>query len=751
MALGQGATSKAAFKIENSAWGTSTDCGAGDQIHIISESISHAIEQAQAVHKDGNVGAKSLYPIAKKYSGDLLVEAHYAGLESLIACAFGMSHQNYSPVNTSTDAYEHYFEPSSDMSSRLFNAYEMTTPSGTIYRKGTLCLEKDVSVWELGSAMINAMNIEAGPERVTFSFTVAGQRIQFDTATNSASTSWSLPGNTEQITWDDLTFRIKARDSFTITSANDNFIIDEGGGDVTLDIADGTYTGYGLAQAIAVAANASGSLSGQYEMEYDENRRRFSIYTTNAQTFSVSGATMDMGSTVGITVDTTTAVRSESDFNAVPDAYAAFDSGDQVGINKFTMALENALDIESQDSESSLFIIEPERNGFRRVTGTIEIPRYKNDTFMDACNGFTTYMAHIKFTGSAIDSETYELNIYLPSIKFTNIDAPITGPELIKQTLAFEAEVPDILDLINFNFGSYFARSMATAGDSVWDMDAYIDGYLYVAMDAGIIKYWDYSDGSYTTSTDVGSNNIYGIKAYNGYLYAFDTGGAIYEFDGSSWSIDTDVGVQEIWASAVYADKLYVTERDVGKVFVKDGTSDWALSTDTASTYSVDLVVYKGNLYKAGTDKSTFAIIYKFDGTTWTTDTDFTGNPGQMSLAVHNDKLYASSGSDLYVYDGSSWSSIGAMGISIRGMISHKNNLLFLQTGSGGDLYYFNEKGSTAVSIYAWNFTDGVRFRKYQNKLFIADATNGAGSLKYLDTIQEMLITIQNQNSTNPL
>ncbi len=749
MSTGKGVTSKAAFKIENTAWGTSTDCGSGDQIHFISESISHAIEQAQSIHKDGNIGAKNLYPIFKKYSGDLLLEAHYAGLERFIAIAMGMSHQDLSPVATSTDAEEHFFEPSEDMSTRAFDGYEMVTPSGDVSRRGTLCLEKDVSVWELASAMCNAMNFEASPERITFSFTLAGKTITFDSGTNPNSASWTMPSNTEQITWEDMTVYLKARDKFTIAAANDTFIIDDGGGDVTLDIADGTYTGYKLAQLIAAAANADGSIDGVYIMEYDEQRRRFKLKTTDGQTFSVSGASMQMADTVGITVDTTTAILSESNFDAVPDAFAAFASGDKIGVSKITFAQENALDIESQDSESDLYILEPERNGPRRITGTIDVPRYKNDDFLNAVSGYTTYMLWINFTGSAIDSESYELNIHMPAIKFTNADAPITGAELIKQTLAFEAEVPDIIDFVNFAFPSYNFRNTGAAREVLLAIEPYKDG-LYVSGANGIVDVWD--GDTFSSSTDLGGTSVGTLKQFDSNLYAGSSDGTIDEYDGTSWSSTTDLGSGSILDMEVYDGKLYAIEHSTGKIFVSSSpvaSDSWSLSCDTTATDMEKLRAYNGNLYVVGSDGSTFTRVYAFDGTTWTTSTDMAFGASVMSMAVHQGKLYVTTDDGLYSYDGTKWVAYGQMSIEVKDMVSWKGNLLLLEAAGGEDLYYFDLGSGAPVNIYsALDLTTPTKMNVYQGNLFMA---HQSAPLKMFISPKEMLITIQNQNSVNPL
>lgn len=754
---GQGATSKAAFKVEGTtAWGTSTDCGAGDQIHFISESISHAIEQAGAIHKDGNVGAKSLYPIFKKYGGDLLVEGFYAGLERLLVVALGESHQDNSPVAVTTTTYEHYLWPSPDLSTRAFNGYEMQTPSGNAQRRGTLCFEKDTSVWELTSAMINAMNFEATPERITFTFSIAGKTLTFDSATNPNSSAWTLPSNTEQILWDDMTIYLKARDLFTISASNDNFVIDDGGGDVTLDIADGTYTGYELAQAIADACNAHVSVSGVYKCQYDEHLRKFRLFTTDGQTFSVSGASgsHDMGTTIGMTVDSTTAVETRSNRMAVPDSYAAFDSDDQIGVSKITFAHENNLDIESQDSESDLEILEPERNGFRRITGTIEIPRYKDDTWTKAANGSTTYELLISFTGSAIDSENYELKIHFPSIIITNADAPITGPELIKQTLAFEAQVPDIIDWSNFNFTSYQRLESQAEAANILTVGVGPDG-IYVGETGGVISIWNPLDGSFTSSTDVVSN-LRSLKAFSNKMFAGTAVGEIFVQTNGVWSLSTDLTSGNMITFEVFNNQLFCLVGDTGEViYYPDGDTSWSSSTDTTSTDANDLQEYNGNLYMAGSDGATFTRVYEFDGAThltgWTTSTDIGAGSSVQAMCVHDGLLYVSYGSVLLSFDGTNWETVdAAIGFSPVWMQSWKGQLMMLNSATNGDFYYYDFNSGAPVAIDATINISAptIETKIINDKVFFPQNTT---TFHMYEPIQDILITIQNRNATNPL
>ncbi len=764
MSNGQGVTSKAAFKVEKTTdWGTSTDCGAGDQIHFISESISHTIEQAQAIYKDGNVAAKNLYPIFKKYGGDLLIEAHYAGIESLIAVAMGASHQDLSPRAATTTTHEHFLELSEDMSTRGFNGLEMASPSGNASRRGTLCFEKTISVWELASGMINAMSFEASPERVTFSFTVAGRTITFDSATNPNSTSWALPTDTEQIVWDDMTVYLKPRDLFTIqNTVNDQINIDEGGGDVLVDIfpfVSNPHTGYELAQLIATRLNASGSLSGDYRAEYDEVVRRFRIYTVNGQTFSVSGVAMNMATTIGMTVDSPTALNTWSDSLPVADSFAAFASGDKVGVSKVTVAHENILDIESQDSESDLYILEPERNGFRRITGTFEIPRYKNDDFLKAVNGFTTYMLWVNFTGSAIDSENYELNFYLPSIKFSNTEAPIAGAELIKQTLSWEAESPNVIDLVNFAFPNFLAVESDTITEDTLCTGAGPDG-LYIGCTAGLIYTWDELTGDFTSSTDVGTASIGALHPFGSNMYAGGQGGEVWEQADGLWSLSTDIGSGIMVKFQQYGSELFVLERDTGAVYYyPDGDTSWSLSTDTTATDANVLEAYGGSLFMAGSDGASFTRVYEYSGgahlTGWSLNCDFGGaGTTHQTSCVHEGKLYVATGSSLFAYSGGGsedWIHESAnIGINVQWMSSWKGHIIMIPTGASADFYYYDFSTGSAVNV----FPDLNLGTGRTNQVHIGDTVflpQSDTTMHMVKAMKEMAITIKNQNSANPL
>lgn len=747
---GQGITSKAAFKIETSTYGTSIACGASDQINIISESVSPSINQAQSVHLRGQAAAKTLYPITKKYGGELMIEAHYSALESLIACALGMSHQNKSPVTTSTGVYCHYFEPSDDLSGRAFNGYEMTTPSGNVYRRGTLCLEKDVSIWEYVSSMVDGFTMEISPERVTFTFKMVPYGLAFDSGTNNSSASYSFPSGNNQVLWDDMILYLKTRDKFTITSSNDAISIYEAASNA-LDIADGTYTGYELAQALALAATNNATLTGIYQCEYDEEQKRFRLYTTNGVTFYVVGAVTELAATMGFTVSGTAALQQISNEDAIPDALAAFAVGDKVGVSKITLNFENVLDTESQDSTTALQITEPERNGFRRITGTLEIPRYKNDTFLKAVNGFTTYEGWINFIGAAINSQSYQFNMYLPAIKFVTTGAPIAGPDIIKQSLAFEAQVPENFpDLVNYMFGAYNWSQTAAAAGSITCLGVYKDG-LYGGDAAGRIMKWNGT--SWSTDCDFGTHILYSICQYQNDLFVgCDSGRIMKKTDstGGTWSANTDVGAPDIEDMAVYGGYLYALEEATGRVIKYNAGTSWSSSCDTTANDGMRLITYGDSLWMLGTDGATFTRVYRYNGSTWSTSCSIAVAGTRGSMEVHRGKLYVSYNQALMQWNGTRWTTVAATGQDIKHMISMNGVLLFFTDSATSDVFYLEQKTATLVNLYSALNIDARNMKPalYEGSLFIPNATTQPSIYR---PPKDILITIQNITSGNPL
>lgn len=747
MSDGQGALSKAAGKIESGSYGTSIALNGGseyNQLHILSENILPNHNYESSMHLDGTAGKKSLYNTLNKYAGDLQIELHYDGCLSLLVCALGMSNQDKSPVDAGDGAYSHYIEPSNDLSTRAFNYYEEIALSNTARRRMSLCFEKQVSIHENASCMFNSFTLDVKPDRVTLTLNASAYSQGKDTATNGASTNWALPTAT-QLLFENFTVYLKARDSFTIGSGNKVLIVDESG-NVTITLAEGTYTGGELAEELASKLNAS-ALTGTYRVEYHEETRRFKVFTIDAVAFNIEGShvTTTIENVIGFPADTGSGNYHQSQVDARPNAYAAFGAGDQVGISSLNLTYNNGLTTEDQDSESSNKIIEPERNEFRSVAGTIEIPRYRNDVFLDAANQNTTYEMLLKFTGSLIGGSNYEeFNVYIPSIKFDTAGAPISGANVLKQTLSFMASHAKFLDTANYFPVEYFVNeNFFSSAGAISAFGIHTDG-LYFGISTGL-KRFTKEVGIEAVTTVTGA--IASIQQYGNSLFIGQASGYVHEYVGGSASLSCDVGTGAVVSIKQYGDDLYVLEQTTGRITKYDGTS-WSLSCDTTLITAKDMIVFDGKLWVYGSD-GTNIDIYNYDGTTWAAaDTDINVDANANGgFAIYGGRLYVATVDLIFVWNGSAFVEVADIGTAeIYGIFCWKGELFTYD--SDKKLRIINLAAGTSTVLTT--FTEYVVAKPiiYEGNVFLGDQ---ASSCVFLKDVQEIFLVIQNQTSANPL
>ena len=751
------ASSKAAVKIESGAYGTAIALNGGaefNQVQFTSESITPQHKFESSIHLDGSAGKRSLYSTLNKYAGDLALELHYDGALSLLICALGMSNQNKSPVarGGSPAVYTHYIEPSRDLSTRAFDAFEEFALSNTARRRLTVGFEKSVSIHENASCMVNSFALSAKPDRTTLSFNLVAYAQAFDSGTNAASTNWAIPDAT-QLKFEEATLWLKARDNFTIAAGNKVIIMNHATpGDVTITLDEDTYTGGELAENWASKINAS-TMVGNYRVEYLEETRRFKVYTRDGELFSIEGAN---GSTtadwvLGFLTDTLTTESSyQGNVEAKPDAYTAFADGDRIGFNAFDLSYTNGLSAEDQDSLSGNKIVEPERNELRTISGSIEMPRYTNDTFVTAANKNTTYVARLRFTGALISGANYEqFEINLPSIKFSSNDVSIGGAEILKQKLSFQASFADYLDFVNFFPTEYFVhQDFYTASPAnIECMARFVDG-LYIGYGNGTTLGKFTPTGGFT----VASSGLGGIPnemvQYGNNLYIGKPAGVVSVWDGSTVSLSCDVGAGAVRSLAVFDQILYVLEQSTGRVNAFDGTT-WSLACDTTLTDATQLIAFDGYLWVFGSD-GTNIDVHRYDGSSWTTaanDAHVSSN-GEGQLCIHMGRLFMGVDDKVYEWDGSAFTEradIG-VGISIILLISWKGELLCIDTNQ--DFRLINLAAGNSAILLQMTDTVAKQYATLDGHLMLPD---WGGSLSVCKNVQEMYIKIQNKTSANPL
>jgi hypothetical protein len=345
MTIGAGFSSRTAWQKEDkqSAYGTPIALGANDQAPLISESLDRSVEKEldNTIRHMAGYGGSDV--IGKLCSGAAVFEMIYRGIEDLLHVALGQANYTASPATVAAGVYRHTIELAERLHAEGWLAGDgVLAGSGLLagdqkVRRGTLCIDKSVSLWEYASCMIQALTIRGDAKGVRIEVELVSYNLDHASAVNTTSAAWSIPGTDWlSVLFQDLVFWI------------------------------GNYS-----------------------------------------------------------------------------AGHALDSADAVGISEFTLKLENNLKIE-KDSLSGLYIAEPRREGKRKVTGSFTFPRYENDTFLAALDAQTAKMAILKFTGSQIGSTGYYRTawIWLPTIKFDKIEAPLGGPGMLTVKHTFTAEIP---------------------------------------------------------------------------------------------------------------------------------------------------------------------------------------------------------------------------------------------------------------------------------------------------------------------
>ncbi len=345
MSIGAGFSSKTAWKKEGeqSDYGTVIECGANDQIPLITEGLAREIDK----ELDNVIRYKAGYGVSdvlkKAVSGPVSLECVYRGVEAILAASLGFCDYGASPETVDTGVYKHTFELAENLHTEGWAAGDgILAGSGYLagdnkVRRGTLCIDKSVSIWEFASTMINAITTKGNSKGVRMELDLLPYDLDRASATNSSSAAWSIPDDD----WLSVLFQ-----------------------DLELWIDD-----------------------------YSDS--------------------------------------------------VALSSADAVGVSEFEISLENNLRI-VQDSLSGLYISEPKREGKRLVTGSFTFPRYESDDLLDKLDAQSEMMAMLRFTGSEIGATGYyrTLWVWLPTIKFDKIDAPVGGPEMISVTHTFTAEIP---------------------------------------------------------------------------------------------------------------------------------------------------------------------------------------------------------------------------------------------------------------------------------------------------------------------
>lgn len=209
MPVGAGHKSKTVFRKEGNdvAYGTPVACGAGHQIPIIPPiGLSRDIvkEPDNAIRSQAGVGSSSV--LSKFARGPIETQMVYRGLEHLLICATGFSH---TPETVATGVYKHALELAEILESRT-----LTVGDGVLFgegfcvgdlltRRGTICIDKTVSLWEYMSCMVQNITFRFSAKKTSVEFDLVPYNLDRSSSVNTSSSTWSIPNDD----WDPVLFQ----------------------------------------------------------------------------------------------------------------------------------------------------------------------------------------------------------------------------------------------------------------------------------------------------------------------------------------------------------------------------------------------------------------------------------------------------------------------------------------------------------------------------------------------------------------
>lgn len=758
--MGEGFLSRAAFQIENSDYGIERAAGAKDQLHIVNESVvDEGNVGAVLTHAGLNASRHELFDF-RASRGQVRCEAYYGDLD-LLACALGKSHQN-SPVAIATsDGYKHYFELDSDLADRAATMFDVDDGTArTLRRRGTLVIDKDTAEWEFPSVNVIGMTLNVQSQRVTCAFDVVGRKSRLDSSVQS-SANWTLTAD-PRILFTDMRVYFKARDKFTIDSSSDGFIFRESVviGDLTFNVTAGTYTGQQLATELEKNMNDHPDSVERYSVIYDGWNRRFIFVGTASYVIRAGEAGFQMDAVVGLYANTSSAIQHTSTLPVIPDTVAALAAADKINVSALTLYVMSQ-GVSMNPDLMTKFEAQQIFTTSRLVSGSIEIPRYSDNDFLQSLNGDEVYEALISFQSQDAmpgGLDVYQHNYYLPAVKITGVDVNVGGPQKIIKNVQFVANAPvKYLNLTGFAFGEYYFRDSPDTPDSGYNIKHVVshDGELYAVADNGTnIKLYKQVKEDWSLQGTLNSFTAESVASYGGDIYIGCTAGAgdnvIYKWDGSVFSSSDTRAVYSAKSLAIHDGKLWALYDD-GHTYYFNGSS-WTDggATNGAATDGFQLFSCNGTLWAAVQTATDGEVYYYTSGTTWTLSRGNGAATTAISLTRYRGRLQAVFDDKLDEYNGSSWATIdAALGVNVRHAVNFGENLLMFV--SGGDPYYYDYYTTALVNIYtSFNTSLAGQLIVYADKLIIPVASSQ--SCKIFDPLQPLTFVAQSYAAVvNPI
>ncbi len=235
MTIGRGSASQLGYRREaivyNPTWpGQAIALDA--VLPFLSESITEEIQFADDESLLGGVAAPGADITGRRAAGEATFQLRYKGFLFLLTAALGYQAKRIGstvmPEQLTTGVYRHLIEVDKRLGGEAWQAgdgflagTELTAGQQKV-RRGTLAVNKQVSAWELRSAMIDQLTLRGTPARVEAQARFVGYSLSRNSAVNTPMTMATLtPATTRNVLFSELVVRLAPYSTSTPLGSGD--------------------------------------------------------------------------------------------------------------------------------------------------------------------------------------------------------------------------------------------------------------------------------------------------------------------------------------------------------------------------------------------------------------------------------------------------------------------------------------------------------------------------------------------------
>jgi hypothetical protein len=194
--LSRGVLTIAGFAHESgsngSQWPAASAAQVSERLPLLDATFEPGVQQTPVVTRAASVGPAALDLAIRLPSVRLRFRWRYQGLEALLACALGYMPATL-PEVLGPGVYRHLYELSPDLASEPWPSVDAQPPTARLVRRGTLAVDRQVSIWELVSGMVQTLILSSDGPVMTGEVVLVGARLRQRGTVNTRSMLRALP------------------------------------------------------------------------------------------------------------------------------------------------------------------------------------------------------------------------------------------------------------------------------------------------------------------------------------------------------------------------------------------------------------------------------------------------------------------------------------------------------------------------------------------------------------------------------